>query len=131
MRRGSSKRCCHGCSSPRRSICVQANRRQLSTAWCGGRCGSWTETAWKRPSEHRELRRLFEPQQRNRRPSGAKIEGMPMQGAIYPSLKDRTVLVTGGGSGIGEAIVRQFVGQGSRVRFLDIDVKAPKPLIGT
>jgi NAD(P)-dependent dehydrogenase (short-subunit alcohol dehydrogenase family) len=38
-----------------------------------------------------------------------------MQGAIYPSLKDRTVLVTGGASSIGEAIVRQFVGQGSRV----------------
>jgi D-xylose 1-dehydrogenase len=52
-----------------------------------------------------------------------------MQGAIYPSLKDRTVLVTGGGSGIGEAIVRQFVGQGSRVGFIDIDVKASKQLL--
>jgi NAD(P)-dependent dehydrogenase (short-subunit alcohol dehydrogenase family) len=54
-----------------------------------------------------------------------------MQGAIYPSLKDRTVLVTGGGSGIGEAIVRQFVGQGSRVGFIDIDVTASKQLLAS
>jgi D-xylose 1-dehydrogenase len=52
-----------------------------------------------------------------------------MQGAVYPSLKDRTVLVTGGGSGIGEAIVRQFVGQGSRVGFIDIDAAASKQLL--
>jgi D-xylose 1-dehydrogenase len=42
-----------------------------------------------------------------------------MAGAIYPSLKGRTVLVTGGGSGIGEAIVRRFADQGARVGFLD------------
>jgi D-xylose 1-dehydrogenase len=52
-----------------------------------------------------------------------------MQGASYPSLKDRTVLVTGGGSGIGEAIVRQFIDQGSRVGFIDIDVVASKQLL--
>ena len=38
-----------------------------------------------------------------------------MQGAIYPSLKDRTVLVTGGGCGIGEAIGRQFCERASPV----------------
>lgn len=54
-----------------------------------------------------------------------------MQGAIYPSLKDRTVLVTGGGSGIGEAIVRQFIGQGARVGFIDIDETASKQLLAS
>jgi D-xylose 1-dehydrogenase len=40
--------------------------------------------------------------------------------AIYPSLRDRSVFVTGGGSGIGAAIVRRFCGQGSKVTFVDI-----------
>ncbi|MGJ5198500.1 SDR family NAD(P)-dependent oxidoreductase [Bradyrhizobium sp. HKCCYLRH1030] len=54
-----------------------------------------------------------------------------MQGTIYPSLKDRTVLVTGGGSGIGEAIVRNFVGQGARVGFIDIDLEASQQLLAS
>jgi NAD(P)-dependent dehydrogenase (short-subunit alcohol dehydrogenase family) len=40
--------------------------------------------------------------------------------ATYPSLAGKTVLVSGGASGIGEAIVRAFAGQGARVGFLDI-----------
>ncbi|MCA0423494.1 MAG: SDR family oxidoreductase [Proteobacteria bacterium] len=43
-----------------------------------------------------------------------------MRGAIYPDLKGKVVLVTGGGSGIGEAIVRRFTAQGSRVGFIDL-----------
>ena len=40
--------------------------------------------------------------------------------ARYPSLKDRVVLVTGGATGIGEAIVCNFARQGSQVAFFDI-----------
>ena len=40
--------------------------------------------------------------------------------AQYPSLGDRRVLITGGGSGIGEHIVEAFVRQHARVAFIDI-----------
>jgi NAD(P)-dependent dehydrogenase (short-subunit alcohol dehydrogenase family) len=49
--------------------------------------------------------------------------------AIYPTLRDRVVLVSGGASGIGEAIVRAFVGQGAKVGFLDIADDAANKLI--
>ncbi|MBN9511466.1 MAG: SDR family oxidoreductase [Alphaproteobacteria bacterium] len=45
---------------------------------------------------------------------------MQTNDAIYPSLRDRAVLVTGGASGIGAAIVEHFAAQGARVAFLDI-----------
>lgn len=41
-------------------------------------------------------------------------------GATYPSLIDKRVLISGGGSGIGAAMVAAFAGQGARVTFLDI-----------
>jgi NAD(P)-dependent dehydrogenase (short-subunit alcohol dehydrogenase family) len=48
--------------------------------------------------------------------------------ASYPSLNGRTVLVTGGASGIGAEIVRAFAAQGSRVGFVDIDGQASERL---
>ncbi len=45
----------------------------------------------------------------------------PTKYASYPSLVDRTVLVTGGADGIGAALVEQFVLQGSKVAFVDIN----------
>src|SRR5260221_3197667 len=50
--------------------------------------------------------------------------------ARYPSLARRTVLVTGGASGIGAAIVEVFCQQGARVAFLDRDETAAAKLLG-
>ena len=44
--------------------------------------------------------------------------------AIYGSLQGKRVFVTGGGSGIGEAIVAAFAAQGAQVAFVDIALEA-------
>ncbi|MGH7041224.1 MAG: SDR family NAD(P)-dependent oxidoreductase [Acetobacteraceae bacterium] len=43
-----------------------------------------------------------------------------MTEAIYPSLRERVVFITGGASGIGAEDVTQFAAQGARVAFVDI-----------
>src|SRR6187455_3365876 len=40
--------------------------------------------------------------------------------ASYPSLVDRTVVITGGATGIGASLVAHFAGQGAKVGFIDI-----------
>ncbi|HEY1722046.1 MAG TPA: SDR family oxidoreductase [Magnetospirillaceae bacterium] len=52
-----------------------------------------------------------------------------MKLANYPSLKDRVVFITGGGSGIGASMVQAFAEQGARVAFIDIAVEASDALI--
>src|SRR5262245_24819746 len=47
----------------------------------------------------------------------------PMTFARYPSLQGKSVIVTGGASGIGEATVRAFAEQASRVGFVDLDAQ--------
>jgi NAD(P)-dependent dehydrogenase (short-subunit alcohol dehydrogenase family) len=46
----------------------------------------------------------------------------------YGSLRDRSVLITGGASGIGAEMVTAFAAQGARVSFLDIDAAAGQAL---
>ena len=49
--------------------------------------------------------------------------------ARYPSLKDKTVFVTGGAGGIGALTVRAFAEQGARVGFVDINAAAGDALL--
>jgi D-xylose 1-dehydrogenase len=44
--------------------------------------------------------------------------------ASYPSLRHRVIIVTGGATGIGEAIVEAFAMQNAQVAFLDIQAEA-------
>lgn len=48
--------------------------------------------------------------------------------AIYPSLRDRRVIVSGGGSGIGAGIVEGFARQGAAVAFVDLQDEASEAL---
>jgi len=49
--------------------------------------------------------------------------------ASYPSLQDRVVFVTGGGSGIGAAVVEHLCAQRARVAFVDIQREASEALV--
>jgi NAD(P)-dependent dehydrogenase (short-subunit alcohol dehydrogenase family) len=51
--------------------------------------------------------------------------------ATFPSLRGRSVLISGGATGIGEALVRAFAAQLARVAFLDIQDQAAQELIAS
>lgn len=57
------------------------------------------------------------------------MQGDIDNGANYPSLKGRSVFITGGGSGIGEALVEHFSAQGSRVAFIDMADEPSRKLV--
>jgi D-xylose 1-dehydrogenase len=48
--------------------------------------------------------------------------------ATYPSLRNRPVIITGGATGVGGAMVRAFVEQGAKVGFFDINAAAGEEL---
>jgi D-xylose 1-dehydrogenase len=50
------------------------------------------------------------------------------QFATYPSLEGMPVVISGGASGIGESLVREFAAQGSKVGFVDIAADAGRKL---
>jgi NAD(P)-dependent dehydrogenase (short-subunit alcohol dehydrogenase family) len=52
----------------------------------------------------------------------------PMDVASFPSLNGRRVFVTGGGSGIGAAMVGAFAAQGARVAFIDVAAESSAAL---
>lgn len=47
----------------------------------------------------------------------------------YPSLKGKTVFISGGGSGIGACLVEAFIAQGAKVAFVDILEAESKALV--
>ncbi len=49
--------------------------------------------------------------------------------ASYPSLKDKSVFVTGGATGIGASIVKHFATQGAHVAFFDMDSPSAQNLV--
>ena len=53
----------------------------------------------------------------------------PYSSVRYGSLQGRSVLITGGASGLGAAMVEAYVEQGARVAFLDIDVASGTTLL--
>lgn len=54
---------------------------------------------------------------------------MNQNDAVYPSLRDRVVFVTGGASGIGAEEVSHFAAQGARVAFVDVADEPARALV--
>ena len=52
-----------------------------------------------------------------------------IKGAIYPDLEGKGVLITGGGSGIGESIVHHFARQKTKLAFIDINEEGGKKVV--
>ena len=57
------------------------------------------------------------------------MNGVIDQPAVYPSLRGRSVFITGGGSGIGESVVEHFAAQGANVCFVDIAEDASRAVV--
>ena len=63
--------------------------------------------------------------------SSKSIPKVDYAGVTYNSLRGKSVIITGGATGIGSDTVRAFAGQGCRVGFLDREEAAGKALAAT
>ncbi|MBU1438136.1 MAG: SDR family oxidoreductase [Gammaproteobacteria bacterium] len=59
------------------------------------------------------------------------MQQRPTHKASYPTLRDKVVFITGGGTGIGARMVERFVWQGAKVAFVDIAIDASTALANT
>ncbi len=59
---------------------------------------------------------------------GRHFSGSHLTSARYPDLKDRTVLISGGATGIGKALVEAFAFQGAITAFVDVNEAAGRDL---
>ncbi|NKJ07708.1 NAD(P)-dependent dehydrogenase (short-subunit alcohol dehydrogenase family) [Rhizobium sp. SG741] len=57
------------------------------------------------------------------------MSNQPINFASYPSLKGKSIFITGGGGGIGESLVRHFCAQASHVAFVDIAEEPSRKLV--
>jgi len=57
------------------------------------------------------------------------MDGTIDKPASYPSLIDRSIFITGGGSGIGASLVEHFARQGAKVCFVDIAAEPSHALV--
>jgi NAD(P)-dependent dehydrogenase (short-subunit alcohol dehydrogenase family) len=60
---------------------------------------------------------------------GGVSAGMRLPSALFKDLENAGVLITGGGSGIGAALVEGFAAQGAKVAFIDIDETAGNAVV--
>ena len=67
---------------------------------------------------------MAKPHLGTRRREFSRVVTKSENAAVYPSLVDKPVLITGGASGIGADFVRGFAAQKARVGFLDMDNNA-------
>lgn len=56
-------------------------------------------------------------------------EELKVTDTIYPSLKGRTVFISGGASGIGSTIVADYCAQGAKVAFVDVKEEEANALV--
>jgi NAD(P)-dependent dehydrogenase (short-subunit alcohol dehydrogenase family) len=69
------------------------------------------------------------PTDRSSKTQPVPTPATPPQFAVYPTLRDRSIVITGGATGIGESLVHHFAHQGARVAFFDIQDEPAHQLV--